>query len=107
MLLIATASAADFYVSVSGLDTNPGTEAQPWRTIQKAADILSPGDTAWVRDGIYRERVTVNVSGNAAEGFVSFRAYPGEKPIIHGARFIPPVDDTALFLITNRDYVRV
>jgi Right handed beta helix region len=107
MFSISLAGAADYYVSISGLDTNPGTIAQPWRTVQKAADTLSPGDTAWVRGGVYRERVTVNVSGNAADGFVSFRAYPGEKPIIHGARFIPPVDDTALFLIKNRDYVRV
>lgn len=105
--LVSIAGAADYYVSVSGKDTNPGTETQPWRTIQKAADTLSPGDTAWVRKGVYRERVTVNVSGNSTGGFVSFRAYPGEKAIIDGARFIPPTDDTALFLIKDRDYVRV
>jgi hypothetical protein len=101
------AGAADYYVSISGKDTNPGTEILPWRTIQKAADTLSPGDTAWVRKGIYRERVTVNVSGNAADGFVSFKACPGERPIIDGARFVPPVEDTALFLIKDRAYILV
>jgi hypothetical protein len=106
-LLTSAGWGADFYVSKSGSDTNPGTETSPWRTIQKAANTLVPGDTAWVRGGVYRERITVNVSGNADAGFVSFRAYPGEKPIIDGARFVPPKDDTALFLIKNREYVIV
>jgi Right handed beta helix region len=107
LLVFAVADAADYYVSVSGADANPGTEILPWRTIQKAADTLSPGDTAWVRGGTYRERVTMNVSGNSEDAFVSFRAYPGEKPIVDGARFIPRKDDTALFLIKDREYVLV
>jgi hypothetical protein len=107
LFLVTIAGAADYFVSISGLDTNPGTEALPWRTIQKAANSLAAGDTAWVRTGIYKERVTVNVSGNPTGGPVSFRAFPGEKPIIDGARFIPRKDDTALFLIKDREYVLV
>lgn len=106
-LLISAAGAVDYYVAKTGKDTNPGTEALPWKTIQKAADTLAPGDTAWVRKGVYKERVTVNISGNSTSGFVSFKAYPGEKPIVDGSRFVPPVDDTALFLIKDRDYVLV
>jgi hypothetical protein len=107
LILTSIAGAADFYVSTTGSDTNLGTEASPWRTVQKAANTLAPGDTAWVRAGVYKERVTVNVSGNSTAGFVSFRAFPGEKPIIDGARYIPSKDDTALFLIKDREYVLV
>ena len=41
LLFPLTISAADFYVSPSGLDTNPGTLATPWKTIQKAANTLA------------------------------------------------------------------
>ena len=108
LALTAGATAADYYVSTKGADTNPGTLALPWRTIQKAANTLAPGDTAWVRGGRYRERVTVNVSGAAPDQFVTFRAQPGERAVIDGARLGVPADqDTALFLIANHSYVRV
>ena len=49
----------------------------------------------------------MNVSGNAVGGFASFRASPGERPIIDGSRLTPPKADTALFLIKDREYVLV
>ena len=42
-----------FYVSPTGSDSNPGTEQQPFRTIQKAAGLVDPGDTVIVEDGTY------------------------------------------------------
>lgn len=44
-------------------DSNPGTEALPFKTIQAAADIVDPGDTVLVKAGIYRESVTIRASG--------------------------------------------
>ncbi|MBT8061265.1 MAG: hypothetical protein KJO85_01190, partial [Gammaproteobacteria bacterium] len=38
-----SAFGATFYVSTSGLDSNPGTAAQPWRTVQYAVDSVAPG----------------------------------------------------------------
>ena len=37
-------------------DTNPGTEEQPFRTVQHAADVVKPGDTVVVMAGKYHER---------------------------------------------------
>ncbi|MFA6383730.1 MAG: choice-of-anchor Q domain-containing protein, partial [Parcubacteria group bacterium] len=34
-----------YYISPSGNDSNPGTSASPFKTIQHAADIVNPGDT--------------------------------------------------------------
>jgi hypothetical protein len=48
-------SGAIFYVSPSGSDSNPGTQASPWRTMTKAADTLKAGETAIVMDGTYTE----------------------------------------------------
>ena len=38
-----------YYVSsTNGNDNNPGTLEEPWRTIQHAADVMLPGETAIV-----------------------------------------------------------
>lgn len=42
-----------YVVSTAGNDTNPGTDAQPWRTLQKAANTVLPGDNVSVRAGNY------------------------------------------------------
>jgi PKD domain/Right handed beta helix region/Protein of unknown function (DUF1565) len=42
-----------YYVSPTGSDSNPGTEALPFKTIQRAADTVDPGDTVIVEDGVY------------------------------------------------------
>ena len=55
-----------YYVSPMGSDSAPGTSVAPWRTIQKAADTLRPGQTAIVAAGKYGERVSVSHSGTSA-----------------------------------------
>jgi hypothetical protein len=104
---VSPGSAATFYVATSGHDTNAGTLAAPWRTIQKAGNTLVPGDTALVRGGIYAEAVTVNMSGNAAAGPVTFQNYPGETPVVDGAGLIVPEGNAGLFLITGRSHVTI
>jgi hypothetical protein len=42
-----------YYVSPSGNDSSAGTESQPFRTIQRAVDVVNPGDTVIVEDGVY------------------------------------------------------
>ena len=48
-----TATAADYYVSPSGSDTNPGTLAQPLATIQLGIDRAVAGDHIKVMPGTY------------------------------------------------------
>jgi hypothetical protein len=76
-----------FYVSPTGSDSNPGTLAAPWRTIQKAVNTLSPGQKAQIRAGTYDENVNIYGRSGTATAPITIEAYPGEKPIIGtGAR---------------------
>jgi hypothetical protein len=74
---------ATYHVSPTGSDSNPGSEARPFRTIQKAADSVKPGDTVLVDDGVYsysgpnncHGKVVVCVSrGGAPDNWVVFRS---------------------------------
>jgi hypothetical protein len=42
-----------FYIAKNGNDSNPGTEALPWLTLQKAADTLTAGQKVYVKEGVY------------------------------------------------------
>lgn len=48
-----TAPAADYYVATGGNDSNAGSSASPWRTLQKAANSVGPGDVVHVANGTY------------------------------------------------------
>jgi len=53
-LVFGTAAWADtFHVAITGDDGAAGTAAAPWRTIQRAANAVTPGDTVIVHPGSY------------------------------------------------------
>jgi parallel beta-helix repeat protein len=75
----------EYHVSIStGNDTNPGTVASPFKTIQKCADVAKAGYTCIVHTGTYREAVSVKNSGTAGSP-VTFTGAPGETAIITGS----------------------
>src|SRR5262249_32161886 len=96
--------AAEYYVATNGKDTNPGTLVAPWKTIQKAADTLQPGDTVFVRRGIYKGLVNINVSG-APNSPITFTNYAKEKPVIDGTGIPPPEEDRALLFIQDQHHL--
>ena len=60
-------STFNLFVSKNGKDTNPGTEELPFLTIQKAADVAKPGDRILIKEGIYKEFVTIKKSGKISK----------------------------------------
>jgi hypothetical protein len=97
---------SSFYVSATGNDSNPGTESAPWRTVQHAADTARAGSTVNVRGGIYEETVSINASGNATDGFITFRSYPGETAVFDAEHFTP-AGRSGVLTIQNKSYVRI
>jgi len=112
VMLLACGSAAfgqpnsTFYVSTTGDDSNSGTQTAPWRTVQHAADTVRAGSTVNVRGGVYGELVTVKASGNASEGYITFRSYPGETAVLDAGHFAPS-GRQAVLTIHNQSYVRI
>jgi parallel beta-helix repeat protein len=47
------APAATYYVSTQGKDSQPGTAALPFATLQYAVNVAAPGDTILVTSGMY------------------------------------------------------
>ena len=88
---VADVRATTYYVAQSpkAVDSNPGTEATPWRTISRAAAAkeLKPGDTVVIHAGVYREHIEVKVSGEPGRP-ITFAAAPGNRVVIKGSELV-------------------
>ncbi len=82
------ANAAEYYVSVDGNDANEGSFQSPFKTVQKGMNTVQPGDTLFLRGGIYREQVEVTGTGGAAGNPIRVFAYPGEQPVIAASELV-------------------
>ena len=72
-----------FNVATNGSDANNGSLAAPFKTIQKAANIMVAGDTCSIHAGIYRETVRPANSGVVGKPLV-FTAYGNGAVVVHG-----------------------
>ena len=80
---------ANFYVSESGSDHNQGTYKSPFLSIQKAANIVNPGDTVFVMDGVYTDRerdgFIVNLHrGGTPQQWIVFRSLNKHGAVLDG-----------------------
>src|SRR5687767_12112394 len=87
MLLWNSVQAAEFYVSPTGSDASPGTIQEPFATVKRAQEAVSPGDTVWIRGGEYvfsgteiEIGVLFNKSGSEGKR-INYFAYQNETPI--------------------------
>ncbi len=63
------ARAATYYVASTGSDSNSGSQASPWRTLQKAANTVRAGDLVLVANGTYAG-FQITADGTAASRIV-------------------------------------
>ena len=85
---------ATFYVAPTGSDSNPGSEAAPFKTITKAQKAVREingtmtGDiVVYLREGTYQLNSMVNFDerdGGKDGHYVRYKAYNGENPLITG-----------------------
>ena len=79
----AAASICDRMARPSGNDRWPGTGARPYRTVQKLADSLRPGETGCLR-GVFEEDQIIIRRGGRSGSPVRLRSEPGTRATIRG-----------------------
>src|SRR5207247_2824791 len=69
-----------YYVATTGSNSNAGTLASPFRTVNKGVSVLTPGDTVFVRAGTYNEALESSAmpGGISWSDPITIAAYPGE-----------------------------
>ncbi|HET9795121.1 MAG TPA: PKD domain-containing protein [Thermoanaerobaculia bacterium] len=85
--VLAAASAAratDFYAAPGGSSSGTGSISSPW-DLQTALNqtVAKPGDTIWLRGGVYHGTYSSYLNGTSAAPIV-VRQYPGERATIDG-----------------------
>ena len=97
-LLAVQSFSSVYYVATDGSDSNAGTKEKPFASLNKANDVVTAGDTVWIRGGVYDLRDTIyfprykmtaaiilTTSGENDNKRIHYFAYPGERPIFDGA----------------------
>jgi hypothetical protein len=92
-----------YFVAPNGDDINPGTENEPWKTIQKSADTLEAGDTVYIKAGTYRENISINVSGSETNGYITFQNYENDEVIMDGTG----ISATSMIDINDKQYIKI
>src|SRR4051812_12132002 len=69
-------------------DSGPGTKARPFRAINKAAQLLRPGERVVIASGTYRECVRPARGGTSPSQMISYEAAPGARVVITGSEVL-------------------
>lgn len=93
--IIDAGTGTSFFVAPTGSDSNPGTMAEPFKTIAKARDqvrtinaSMTDDITVYLRGGTYNltETLKFDPTDSGGNGHrIFYRAYPGETPVIMAA----------------------
>jgi Right handed beta helix region len=106
--LDAGVAGRELFVATTGNDSNPGTSALPFRTINKG--ITSAGTTedttVTVRAGIYVEKVVITGTGATTVAHLTLRSAPGELAIIDGTG-LTPSGQQGLVDLASRSHVTI
>lgn len=107
-LIVREVSATTYYVSPTGNDSNSGSTSAPFRTIQRAAYIVEPGDTVIVKNGTYTDTdgdnsVVYLARVGAAGKTITFRAENKWGAVLDGQNYTTDYG----FLTSRASYVKV
>jgi len=69
-------------------DNGPGTKSRPFRTINKAAQVLQAGERVVIATGTYRECVRPARGGTGPTQMISYEAAPNAKVFVKGSEVL-------------------
>ena len=86
LLSISPTIGANYYVATSyGSDSNNGTSINtPFKTIGKAASVMSSGDKCFIRQGRYHETITIDDLDGSSGSAIVFTNYNNERVVVDG-----------------------
>jgi hypothetical protein len=93
----------NYYVSPSGNDSNAGTINTPFKTIQKACNSITSGDTINIMKGTYNEMVAIYKGGDSLKGFITIRNFQSDTVIVDGTG----LTKRGLITIYYQNYIRI
>jgi parallel beta-helix repeat protein len=89
---LSAAAVTTYFVSGTGKDSNTGTSSsQPFRTLQRAADLTNPGDVVFIMNGTYTNSASdsaiLNIDRSGQTGkYIRYKAFPGHTPILKATK---------------------
>jgi hypothetical protein len=98
----------DYYVAIHGNDNNSGrTINTPFRTIQKAANLVDAGGTVFIMGGEYNESIDIKHSGKK-DKIISFKPYDNQEVTINGKHSEPSNKYTyGIINIDEKQYISI
>lgn len=120
----SSSQAACYYIAPTGSDSNPGTESAPRATVVGGQQLLSAGDTLYMRGGTYQvamsEIMSLSDKGASAFSYVyqlnktginetrrtCYFGYPGERPVFDFSNILPNSRVSAFSLVGDYLHLR-
>lgn len=69
-------------------DQNPGSKEKPFKTINKAAQVVKAGQRVLIAEGVYREMIEPVSGGKSNTEMISYEAIPGHNVVVSGSRVL-------------------
>lgn len=89
LLWVSNAWCTHYYLSTSGSDIDNGSLTDPWATLAFSVNQLTPGDTLYIRGGIYQGDGDVEIDVSGTNGSpITIINYQNEKPQFYGTKVI-------------------
>src|SRR4051794_14902987 len=80
-----SSSSKSYYISPTGSDSKPGNISAPFKSLMKAQSVASPGDTVYIRSGVYDDFTsaetdnTYHYVNDFTKSGITYEAYPGDQ----------------------------
>ena len=89
LVMSIVASAAEVYVSPDGKKQASGSLIDPVADINQALDMAGSGGTVYLREGVYRQRITLLPKHSGTpDQMTTITAYGDEKPVLKGSNVL-------------------